>query len=438
MKNIRFQIVVLIALIGTITNSFAQVVFVTIPVNDTIPSFQMAETETTNEQYKDFLNAAYVENLITYNDTTKIVYNLDGKQMIDLGGTRVIRDHNGDGQIVHEEMENPLNRCFIEFNTATNQFEVVDPAEVDWTIYFDTFIFPNAADGIEDWAELNDNNTGWYAYGDADMLLPTLEEVKECPVGFIRWYGANEFAKFYGYDLPTQAQWKVAAKAGQDFAFATSDGTVSESTAWYNNLGVGNRNRGHVQPVKSIPANPYGLYSMGGNTWEWCRDWFYPDPGNDFPLNNTDGYFFINDTLTDIRIDTSQPLSQANQYRKAGIGGSWNYFSLLMGTTRDGLTPFVETGNDHFGFRVVQNDIVNSTGNIYQEKEFQMFPNPTNNYVDINLSDANHTSLKIYSSLGQLVFSKGIDNSERIDVSQWNKGMYMVIVGNTIKKLIVQ
>jgi formylglycine-generating enzyme required for sulfatase activity len=317
--------------------------FVAIPGDQVTASYEMSSTETTNAQYTIFLNEAYSAGYVTYDSDAQMVFNLAGEQMIWIGGSRVVKDHNEDGIFAVEEMENPLNRCFIEFDEVLQQFIVVDPSSVDWSIYFDQSVYPNVADSADNWAELNDDGNGWYGHGDIDKRLPTLDEVKTWPVNFIRYYGAVAFADFYDYDLPTMAQWRVAGSGGQSYQYATSDGTISEGTAWYNTLGVGNRNRGHVQGVRTIPANPYGAYSLGGNVWEWAKDWHNPNTGE----------FFIDETITDIRLDPTQPLSRDNQYRKASLGGSWNYFAETMSNTWDN-SSMIAVGNDHFGFRVIK------------------------------------------------------------------------------------
>lgn len=327
------------------TNQPTSVAFVSIPGNGAIAPFEMAVSEVTNEQYVVFLNQAYTANKITYNASENMVYDLQNNPMISLGGTRVIKDHNKDGIFELDEMENPLNRCFIQFNAATEQFEMVDPAAVDWNQYFDTTTYPNAVDTIDDWAELNDGNTGFFEAPDAaDLSLPTLEEVKKWPVNHIKYYGAEGFAKFYGFDLPTKAQWRLAGQAGQNYEYGTSNGTLSTEVAWYNPTAPHTIWKGHAQPVMSLQANPYGVHDLSGSIWEWCKDWYdgYVIFGGGPKADND---FFIDDTIS---YDQS-----VDKYLKCILGGSFNFFYITLKNTHN-HAALPHAGNDHFGFRVVK------------------------------------------------------------------------------------
>lgn len=108
-----------------------------------------------------------------------------------MGGSRIVKDHPRNGEYGSRDVENPLNRVYIEFNQETQLFQIVDPATVDWSVHFDPSIYPNVSDSIDDWAELNEAGTGRYEYGDLDKKLPTLEEVKQWPVTFVRSQAAH-------------------------------------------------------------------------------------------------------------------------------------------------------------------------------------------------------------------------------------------------------
>ena len=79
--------------------------------------------------------------------------------------------------------------------------------------------------------------------------------------------------------FPTDAEWEYACRAGTSSAFHfggkddLSLDKVNYSGEWDNH-----NSGGKTKPVKSYPPNPWGLYEMHGNVWEWCQDWYgdYP------------------------------------------------------------------------------------------------------------------------------------------------------------------
>ena len=126
------------------------------------------------------------------------------------------------------------------------------------------------------------------------------------------------------YQLPTEAQWEYACRAGTKTAYAFGD----ELTAAQANLKGG---PGETTDVGKYPANAWGFHDMHGNVWEWCADWYgnYPSGAVRDPVGPTGGAGRV------IR------------------GGSW---SLTADDARSALrcrdVPAFRRGHNSLGFRL--------------------------------------------------------------------------------------
>jgi formylglycine-generating enzyme required for sulfatase activity len=146
------------------------------------------------------------------------------------------------------------------------------------------------------------------------------------PVYFVSWTDAMEFCEKlnqqerargslpegYEFNLPTEAQWEYACRAGTTTATYAGplvvqgrDAPVLDRIAWYaanspngytgKGFNVSGRTGG-PHPVAQLEPNPWGLSDMMGNLWQWCRDWYGPYPGGNVtdPTGPATGEFRVN------------------------------------------------------------------------------------------------------------------------------------------------
>jgi formylglycine-generating enzyme len=214
--------------------------------------------------------------------------------------------------------------------------------------------------------DLNDIGNWWrYAPG-ANWRCPdgpgsSIDGRDDHPVVQVAFEDAAAYATWAGKALPSEAEWEFAARGGLDGAtYAWGDELTPAgahmANTWqgefpWQNLGTdGFPGRA---PVRSFPANGYGLFEMTGNVWEWTADW-YRDR-HDAPSAHKACCIPANPRGPSVELSYDPRMPEIRIPRRVLKGGSYlcapNYCRRYRPAAR--YPQMVDTATCHIGFRCI-------------------------------------------------------------------------------------
>jgi gliding motility-associated lipoprotein GldK len=267
----------------------------------TIGGFYMDDTEITNNEYRQFVEAIIIEDTV------------------------------GLGTLSEEFMKMIAERKFYPDTTV-------------WTRDFSH--------------HMGDPMTEYYYIHPAFDLYPVVGVTYKAAKFFCKWRTGflNKARTDAGlpimpnFRLPSEAEWEYASRGGRDLAPFPWGGPYVRNMrgCMLANFKPGRGNYyddgfSYTSPVGSYFSNDYGLYDMSGNVSEWCEDAFF-------------------EASVPVVWDLNPTYFDANEPRKVVRGGSWKDISFfLQNGTRN--FEYEDTAKSFVGFRCVVTYLGRSAGN---------------------------------------------------------------------------
>jgi formylglycine-generating enzyme required for sulfatase activity len=186
--------------------------------------------------------------------------------------------------------------------------------------------------------------TGWRPSGEVNWEAPGFAQTERHPVVGVNWFDAIRYVRWLSaatgrrYRLPSEAEWEYACRAGTRTAFSCGDTISTEQANYDGNFTYNGGERGVYRrgttPAGMFAPNPWGLFDMHGNVWEWVQD-------------------VVHENYEGAPNDGSAWEEGGDAARRILRGGSWLYNPrYLRSALRNGFSAVLS--NDIVGFRVVR------------------------------------------------------------------------------------
>lgn len=355
----------------------------------TVSSFFMDEAETTNAQYREFIN--YVRDSVARTMLAEVAG--EGEESTGRGGS--IGDYaymavqEGEELTPYEEYLEAQGAEKIGYGTNRLNWDVPlhwktsDYPDVEYAEVIESMYLPASVSGGK---RMLDARKLRYAFEGSSLVIypdttvwkrdfeyaynePLFEQYfwhpayKDYPVVGVTWNQARAYCDFrtklktdylnglkkkksspLAFRLPTEAEWEYAARGGKENATYPWGGPylMDDRGCYLANFKPQRgsyiedpklNNYTYTAPVKKFRKNDYGLYDMAGNVAEWTLS----------PYNNS-SYVYTN---------TLNPANTNTDIRKTVRGGSWKDigYALMVGA-RD--WERMDSAHSYIGFRTVQ------------------------------------------------------------------------------------
>jgi formylglycine-generating enzyme len=190
------------------------------------------------------------------------------------------------------------NEAFAEFARARNH--TTEAERFGWSFVFQGHISPSDYSRLVEDTVLN--APWWCKVRGADWKHPegpdsNIDSRPHHPAVHISWNDAKAYARWAGKRLPTEAEWEYAARGGLEQRLYPWGDELTPNGKHLCNIWQGEfptfdiAEDGYAAPAAAdaFPPNGYGLYTITGNAWEWCADWFHPAFHLSAPRSNPTG-----------------------------------------------------------------------------------------------------------------------------------------------------